>query len=1368
MKYSEYVNLHSHTEYSNLRIKDSTNRLENMVLYVANELKQKGFALTDHEFIGHHVKALNTVKALKAKGKIPEDFKIILGNEIYLCDEEKLNAQLEAKNGVQFPHFILLAKDEIGHRQLQDISTRAWSHMFSYRGMDRVPTYYEDIEDVVDANPGHLIASTACLGGFLAKKILDGDYQSATNFIAWGQDVFGANNFFLEMQPHRKEYDENGLEITSEQEIVNRWICSQGFPTIITTDAHYLNEDARELHKAYLKSDEDDETYASGGRETDAFYSTTYFMSSDEIRSKITYLPDDFIDSCFANTIDIWSRCGEYDLAQATVIPEVPIPEEWYYDREVYQFVMEHDYVHIDEMLNSSCEYDEYLMKLAFDGIKERSIPVEEWDESLQRLDLEMYELLGISKIKNVSMSKYFVTMAKLIDIFWDEAECMTGCSRGSAAGWILNYLIGIVQENPLKQPVEMYHWRFISAERPEYPDIDTDLSSHKRDKAFNCVKEYLNTFNSDIVRIGTFKTDKPKSAIQTACRGYGLSPDIGLYLSSFIKVDRGQPRTIEQTYYGDEEQGYDASLEFKREIDKYPGLLETAIGIQGLVCGRGSHACGVAISNDMIHHTALMKAPNGEFITQYDLGDAEYCGLIKYDFLNTACMGMIQLTFENLINDGYIEWQGSLRKTYNKYLHPDAINYDKNDYYTKLNNHELIKVFQFETGTGLKALNAIKPTKLIELAAANTLMRLQCEGEQPMERYIRIRNNPEQWDEEMIKYGLNEEEREVLHKHLDIDYGTCMTQEMLMILSMDEKIAGFTVPEANKLRKAIAKKKKALQEAAKDLFYEKGLSRGTRKVMLDYVWDGQISMQLGYGFSILHTIGYSLIAIQQLELITSYPKIYWETSVLQVMSGAVDVEAVDEDSESRERITDYGKLGGAIATLQKDGVDIALPHINKAEKGFLADITTNSIIYGLKGISSINNKTAELIIANRPYTSMKDFHDRMHLVKQEVVMKDGKTQMKALITKEQMLNLIKAGCFDELEPDKTRLDLLEEYLHMEYPDKNGLTVGAINQLAKRGLIPDEYSEEMRYYNFRNYLREGLKVDDGVLPHTQESGYKVAKTKKWYLLDGEDELDTQEIIETFFDMFPELQEGKHWVYNTDDNYYSNAIWVESGSSSKGTFESVYKTHIKRLTQYLCSQDLLDAYNKALFVERKMEEIPGNQSSWEMETMCMYHSDHELAHLDRDYYKVDNYFELDEEPLVMDFWERKDKDTGEVARIPRFKINQICGTIIDRNKTKHILTLLTEYGVVYCKMVDGAFNHYDKRVSMMDEETGKKVTVEEGWFKRGTLLFVRGYRNGDQFKVKTYKNGLYEHSLELIEKVYDDGICLTKKERVKLD
>lgn len=664
--------------------------------------------------------------------------------------------------------------------------------------------------------------------------------------------------------------------------------------------------------------------------------------------------------------------------------------------------------------------------------------------------------------------------------------------------------------------------------------------------------------------------------------------------------------------------------------------------------------------------------------------------------------------------------------------------------------------------------MNAIKPTKLIELAAANTLMRLQCEGEQPMERYIRIRNNPEQWDEEMVAYGLNKEEREVLHKHLDIDYGTCMTQEMLMILSMDEKIAGFTVPEANKLRKAIAKKKKALQEAAKDLFYEKGLSRGTRKVMLDYVWDVQISMQLGYGFSILHTIGYSLIAIQQLELITSYPKIYWETSVLQVMSGAVEVEAVDDESEARERETKFGKLGGAIATLQKEGVNIALPNINKADKGFVADVENNSILYGLKGITSINLKTAEIIISNRPYTSMKDFHDRLHLVKQEVESKDGKKQFKALISREQMVNLIKAGCFDELEPDKTRLDLLLKFLHWEYPDKVGVTTGALSQLIKRGLIPDDYEECLRYYNFREYLRQGIKVDDGVLPHTTKQGYKVAKTKKWYLLDGEDEVDTQEVVESFFEMFPQLQEGKHWVYNENPDYYENAIWVESGSSSKGTFESLYKESIKPLLHYIGSGELLNKYNESLFEEHKNDEASGTQSSWEMETMTFYHSDHELAHLDRDYYKVDDFFELDEEPVVEDYWERKDKETGDITRIPKFKINQICGVVLDKNKTKHTVTLLTEYGVVTCKFVGGQFNYYDKQISMIDEDTGKNKVIEKTWFKRGTLLFARGIRNGDQFRIKTYKNGIYEHSLERIDKVYDDGIVLTTKDRIKLD
>ena len=376
--------------------------------------------------------------------------------------------------------------------------------------------------------------------------------------------------------------------------------------------------------------------------------------------------------------------------------------------------------------------------------------------------------------------------------------------------------------------------------------DVDTDIPSHKRDIAFNEVKKFLNSFGSDIVRVGTFKKEKPKSAVQTACRSFGLPTDVGLYISSLIPIESGESRSISDCYYGNSEDGFLAIPDFKKQIDKYEGLLETMLGIEGLVCGRGTHSCGVIISDDLTSHTAIMKAPNGEAITQYDLGDCEYCGLIKYDHLLTQGTALIQLTLEDLIENGHIEWQGNLRDTYNKYLHPDVLDFNNPKYFEAIENRRVINIFQFETVMGLKVLDAVKPHSLLELAAANTLMRLKCEGEQPMERYVRIKANPEQFEEEMVAYGLNESERQVLHEYLDRDYGVCSSQESLMMLSMDERISGFGVVEANGLRKSVAKKKPELREEMRLQFYKHGQELGTRKIMLDYVWNVQFATQFG------------------------------------------------------------------------------------------------------------------------------------------------------------------------------------------------------------------------------------------------------------------------------------------------------------------------------------------------------------------------------------------------------------------------------------------------------------------------------------------------------------------------------------------
>lgn len=1336
--------------------------------YVAS-LGQKAVAFTDHEALGGVNKHLIACEELKEKGQIPQDFKVIIGNEIYLVDEDEMNQQMANKERVPFYHFILLAKDDIGYRQLKELSTRAWMRMFVWRRIERKPTFYTDIEEIVGSNPGHLIATSSCLGGYVAKHILSEEYDKVNDFISWCQDVFGKENFYLEMQPHLRKYDENGEEIITEQEIVNTWIRDRGIQSTIATDAHYLKKDQRMIHNAFLTSDNDEDR--ANARERADFYETTYHMGSQEIHEHLDfYLGEDFVNECIMNTWKIKESIGEYNIHRKQAPMEIPLPnqEDWYYTDEVFDFLEQNEehFPNVMKMLDSENLYDGYLVSLCMKGATDEFlVSREEWFEVWKRVDAEFEEILGISKAGGYNMSAYFITMNKFIDIIWNEANAILGVSRGSAAGFMINYLLDVVQINPLKQPVEMPLWRFIERNKVELPDVDIDIPSHKRDAVFTKARDYMHSIGGELVRVGTYKTETSKSAIQTACRGLGVSQDERLYLSSLIPVDRGTVRTIYECYYGNKEKGFEPVAEFVRQVNKYPNLIEVALSVEGLISSRGSHAAGVIPHRDILDCCALMKAPNGEITTQFDLGDCEMCGGLKYDYLNTESESLIQHTMELLVEHGHIEWEGNLRDTYRASIHPNNLDYDNPKYYEALNEGKLLNAFQFDTPVSQKVLHKIEPKSLLELANTNSLMRLMSDGEQPSDRYVRLRENPEQWEQEMIDYGLTKEEREILHNHLDKDCGTLSSQEGLMLLTQDPNVANFDVPKSNVARKAIAKKKANVLEKAKKLFYECGEQVGARKIFLDYIWNIQFSMQFGYAFSILHTIGYSTILVQELELITSYPSIYWNTSVLLTESGTIEQDTNNEDEDGREGSTNYGAMGGAIATLQKQGVDIALPDINKALTGFIPDEQTNSIIFGLKGISSINNKTADIIINNRPYVSMKDFHDRLHLVKQEVVNSEGKVQRKALISKEQMINLIKAGAFDMIEPDKSRVEVLEEYLHMEYPDKKAITTSNLDQLINRGLIPSEYDEELMYYDFREYLRQGVRVEDGALYFQQDSNYKVTKSKKWYLLDGVDEADTQEVVDAFFNMFPELQQGKHWEYVEDDGqYYSNAIWVESGSGSKDSFEGVYKRKIARLMDFMRSDELLQAYNESLFRDVKKAHMEGTVASWEFDSLAMYHSDHELSHINKEIYGVSDFFLLGENPTIEGVWDRVDSETGEVRKIPKFKLHRLCGVVLDKVKNWDSIRLLTENGVVLVKFGKGVFSHYDRGISVKDEETGKNVTVEGSWFKKGTLLFVHGYRDGDIFRVKHYKNSLYSHSAYKITNVYEDGIVAYVEER----
>ncbi|MBE2917327.1 DNA polymerase III subunit alpha [Anoxybacillus flavithermus] len=803
------IGCHCHTDRSNIRLLDSTNSVKDLIKTAA-KLKYKGIAITDHECLSAHVQAIKLVREFKQKGEIPEDFKLILGNEIYLVDSLEEVKDNYKSGETKFPHFLLLAKDKEGHEQLRILSSKAWENSFFTGTMERVPTVKKDLEEIVKDNKGHLIASTACLGSevnihLLAIREAERNNDEAKiryhkvklhEFILWCIDVFGKENFFIELQP----------ALSDEQIYCNQKLVKiadyYGLKRIVTTDAHYLRPEDREIHKAYLSSKE-------GDREVDDFYEACFLQTIDEIYERMNYLPKEIIEEAIKNTELIGKMVEDYTIEHEPIIPKIDLPE--FEVRHIFKPAYD-KYKYIKKMAYSDNEQDRYMIKLIEDGFQENipynTLTKEKFHQILNRINLELGELWEISQKLNQAMSSYYITVREIVNIIWDDdcgGNSLVGSGRGSAAGFLVNYLLGITQINPLEYGIEMPHWRHLHQSRPELPDVDLDTEGSKRQQILQALRRH---FGEDkVLQVCTFGTEGSKSALLTACRGLGIDVDTAQYLTSLIPFERGQNWSLSDCFFGNEEKGRKPIKELINEVEKYPRLKETALKIEGLVNKRSIHAGGVIIFNEPYYKSnAMMKAPNGTPITQFNLGDSEALGNVKFDLLTVECLDKIRATLDMLLEHGEIEWQGSLRATFNKYLHPQNIDFNEPKLYEMLGSGEVMDLFQFSTEVGHLAATKVKPKNLLETAAANSLMRLMSEGEeQPIDTFIKYKNDISLWYEEMRNYGLNDEEIKVMEEHLLKLNGVADTQESVMLLSMDKRIAGFDVKWANKLRKAIA-----------------------------------------------------------------------------------------------------------------------------------------------------------------------------------------------------------------------------------------------------------------------------------------------------------------------------------------------------------------------------------------------------------------------------------------------------------------------------------------------------------------------------------------------------------------------------------
>ena len=1322
---------HNHTEYSNIRLLDATNKLENLVKR-GIEIGLAGLAITDHESLA------GSVKICKLQEKYP-DFKIAIGNEIYLTDTREKNQK--------YYHFILIAKDAEGHRQLRELSSLAWVNGYMDRGLMRVPTLKADLERVVRANPGHLIATTACIGGELSQNILkvhdalkvnDNDLrvqsiENINSFLNWCTDIFN-DDFYLEIAPGASK----------EQILVNQKIMQYAIHTgigiVLGDDAHYLKKEDRFVHKAYLNS-------TDGEREVDTFYQYAYLHSEEDCIEDLTPSFEgstEEIYKCLCNwSMDMFNKIETYSLLHNQTIPSievkdyekaVPAQANWYNETIT-------KYPTLTSMYISDDKYDRYWVNQCVDKL--RSLKKDN-DEYLSRLEEEADVKRTISEKLGTNIFKYPIVLQHYIDMMWD-CGSLVGAGRGSSCSGLNHYLLGVTQLDPIKWNLPFF--RYINKERIELPDIDLDLCPSKRPLIMRKIKnERGQKFDINMppelrselgaTFVTTFGTETAKSAIQTACRGYrseeypdGIDTDIGTYLASLVPVERGFNWTVEEMVNGNPDKGRQPVALFNTEVEKYPGLLEIILGIEGLIKSRGIHASGVIMfDEDPFEFGCFMKAPNGEVVTQYDLHDCEAAGMTKYDFLLTSVQDMLMQTIQFLQEDNELPQDWTLREIYDEYLHPEVLDIKDTRTWDNIKKGRILACFQFDSDIGSQGIKKVQPNDILELSNTNGLIRLMApDGEEnPMDKYVRFKANPGSWDMEMNHYGLTEEEQNAFRKYLKVSFGVGISQEQLMKSLMDPDICGFGLGDANAARKIIGKKQMSkipdLRAKIKECAKSDAVGR--------YVWDAVARPQLGYSFSDIHALAYSFIGYQTAYIASKWNPVYWDTAVLVVNSGSLEESEIYDDDiddvEIKEKNTDYAKVARAIGEIIDHRIKLSLIDINRSDYGFKPDVKNNQILYGLKALSGVNAEMITQIKENRPYTNIIDF---MNKVK---------------IKKPAMISLIKSGAFDNCggdifgidneDKDKIRYANMVYYLMQAAEPKKKLNLQNLPGLIRQGLIPEELQLEKSIFSFTKYLNQ----------------------HKWH--DKENNLDYYVLVpQEAYDFYIKCGQD-HSEFNYDYIEAVDGVPVIQQQVWKKNIYDCFMNNVRNWLKDNQEQALKD-YNNALFMEQWNKYIKNNNlSSWEMDSLCFYYHDHELKDMNDSKYGVINFFDYPEEPIVESWWKRGERN------IPIYELNRIAGTVISKNDVRHSITLLTKYGVVPVKFNRDMYAMYKRQLSEVQPDGTKKV-VEKGWFTRGTMLIINGFRRDDMFIAKKYAK-TQGHTVYKITEINENGEITIENERGK--
>jgi DNA polymerase-3 subunit alpha len=948
----KFAHLHQHTQFSLL---DGAAKLQDLLKWVKETTPEDpALAMTDH---GNLFGAVEFYKKAAAMGVKP-----IIGYEAYVAAESRFDRKRGKGLDGGYFHLTLLAKDFTGYQNLVRLASRAYLEGFYEKPrIDR---------EILKEHSEGLIALSGCLGAEIPQFILQDRLDLAEARLNEYLSIFG-DRFFIEIQNH-------GLpEQQKVNQVLKEFACKYGLGLVATNDGHYVRKEDARAHEVLLAIQskttlDDPERWRFP---CDEFYVKT----PEEMRAM---LPEaEWGDEPFDNTVEIARMCDvDLPIGDKMVyrIPRFPLPEgrtEAQYLRELTFLgllrrypdrITEAFYREVLRLLGTMPPHgDERVLAEALARVEEKA-----WEELRKRLPpLEgvrewtaeailhraLYEL---SVIERMGFPGYFLIVQDYIN--WARGHGVSvGPGRGSAAGSLVAYAVGITNIDPLR--FGLLFERFLNPERVSMPDIDTDFSDRERDRVIQYVRERYG--EDKVAQIGTFGSLASKAALKDVARVYGIPHKKAEELAKLIPVQFGKPKPLQEAVQVVPE----LRAEMERD-ERIRQVIEVAMRLEGLNRHASVHAAGVVIAAEPLTDLVpLMRDQEGRPVTQYDMGAVEALGLLKMDFL-----GLRTLTFLD-------EARRIVKESKGVELDYDRLPLDDPKTFELLSRGETKGVFQLESGGMTATVRGLKPRRLEDIIALVSLYRPG-----PMEHiptYIRRHHG-----QEPVSYAEFPHAEKYLRPILDETYGIPVYQEQIMQIA--SQVAGYSLGEADLLRRAMGKKRVEEMQKHRERFVRGAKERGVPEEEANRLFD-MLEAFANYGFNKSHAAAYSLLSYQ-----TAYVKAHYP---VEFMAALLSVERHDSD-----KVAEYIRDARAL------GIPVLPPDINRS--GFDFKVVGEEILFGLSAVKNVGEMAARAILEERerggPFKSLGDFLKRLP---------------EQVVNKRALESLVKAGALDAFG-DRARL----------------------------------------------------------------------------------------------------------------------------------------------------------------------------------------------------------------------------------------------------------------------------------------------------------------------------------------------------------